>query len=316
MAFDINAFNNISSGGVGVAKLWSYKSSDDAMSTITASDYFIAMRFALDKDDLIFAVGTDETNILSVTSLKNATVVTTSAFYSGAGGIADGAVTTPKLAALAVTEAKIADDAVATDKIANEAITEDKIADDAVSESKIDDGAVALAKMADDSVDENKILSTSFGTYIEGGSGTTISISKGVARTLSVELSAADIFGMFTTPVEIIPAGGANTVHIVKNVLFENDFGTISFSGGGTFGLQYGTGAAFAGENASETKPASRLNNVVNDFFFQLLGDMSSGASSGFVNQPITISNDTGAFTSGNSTTYVHVLYSTVTTAV
>jgi len=59
--------------------------------------------------------------------------------YAGAGGVADGAVTTAKLAADAVDSAKIADGAVDTVHIADLNITTAKLANDAVSYEKVDD---------------------------------------------------------------------------------------------------------------------------------------------------------------------------------
>lgn len=91
--------------------------------------------------------------------------------------IADGSVTTGKLATGAVTGAKIADGAVGTDHIANGAVDTAKIAehtirwenmdqgavdgdilqDDAVTESKIKDGAVTEYKLGDNSVSTRSI---------------------------------------------------------------------------------------------------------------------------------------------------------------
>jgi len=59
--------------------------------------------------------------------------------YNGAGGVADGAVTTAKLADDAVDSDKIADGAVDTVHIADLNITTGKIANDAISYEKVDD---------------------------------------------------------------------------------------------------------------------------------------------------------------------------------
>ena len=64
------------------------------------------------------------------------------------GGIADGAVTTPKLASSAVTAAKLATDAVETAKIKNLAVTTAKIALLAVDTAQLAAEAVTTAKLA------------------------------------------------------------------------------------------------------------------------------------------------------------------------
>lgn len=71
--------------------------------------------------------------------------------------VADGAITTPKLATGAVTTAKIDNNAVTMGKIAGNAITTAKIADENVTTAKLADGAATTAKIADDAVTGAKI---------------------------------------------------------------------------------------------------------------------------------------------------------------
>ncbi len=73
--------------------------------------------------------------------------------YAGAGGVADGAVTTAKLAADAVDSAKIADGAVDTVHIADLNITTAKIAADAVSYAKLGAEFTTAAALSGTSVD-------------------------------------------------------------------------------------------------------------------------------------------------------------------
>lgn len=73
--------------------------------------------------------------------------------YNGAGGVADGAVTTAKLAADAVDSDKIADGAVDTVHIADSNITTAKIAADAVTYAKLGAEFTTAAALSGTSVD-------------------------------------------------------------------------------------------------------------------------------------------------------------------
>ena len=74
-----------------------------------------------------------------------------------AAGVADGSITTLKLAAQAVTNAKIAVAAIQGDVIAAGAIVEAKLGTDAVTSAKIADNAVTSARIAADAVTTAKI---------------------------------------------------------------------------------------------------------------------------------------------------------------
>lgn len=69
----------------------------------------------------------------------------------------NGAVSTDKLADLAVTSAKLATDAVETVKIKDGAVTSEKLASSAVGTTGLVDGSVSTAKLADDAVTTPKI---------------------------------------------------------------------------------------------------------------------------------------------------------------
>src|SRR5210317_529839 len=77
--------------------------------------------------------------------------------YNGAGGVADGAITTAKLAADAVDSDKIADGSIDTVHIADSQITNAKMADDAVDSAKITDGAIDTVHIADDNITFDKL---------------------------------------------------------------------------------------------------------------------------------------------------------------
>ena len=74
-----------------------------------------------------------------------------------AAGVADGSITTLKLAANAVTQAKIAVNAIQGSVIAAGAITEAKLGTDAVTNAKLADNSVNTAQIAADAVETAKI---------------------------------------------------------------------------------------------------------------------------------------------------------------
>lgn len=77
------------------------------------------------------------------------------------GGIADGAVTSEKVAAGAIGTAAIADAAVTYDKIKDKAVGSAKMADNAVSAKKIASGAVQERHIFDGSVTQSKLAAES-----------------------------------------------------------------------------------------------------------------------------------------------------------
>ena len=95
-----------------------------------------------------------------------------------ASSIADGAVTSAKLATNSVTSTKIVDGDVTTSKIAAGAISSEKLGDSAVATAKIANGAVTNSKLADNSVTTAKIAATAVTEVkIEDGAVTTAKIA-------------------------------------------------------------------------------------------------------------------------------------------
>lgn len=88
------------------------------------------------------------------------------------GGIADGAITSPKLASGAtgvsdgaVTNQKLADGAVSTAKLADGSVTTPKVADAAIGTSKLADISVTGAKIADTTITDAKMTSSNNPVY-------------------------------------------------------------------------------------------------------------------------------------------------------
>lgn len=87
--------------------------------------------------------------------------------------IADLAVTAAKLAADAVETVKIKDLAVTTGKIANKAVTGDKMADLTITTQKLAEGAVTTSKLGNGAVTAGKIAANAVSTIYTATIGTT-----------------------------------------------------------------------------------------------------------------------------------------------
>lgn len=143
---------------------------------------------------------------------------------------------------------------------------------------------------------------------------TSAKISIDVIQYVKVALSAANFLGMYATPVVLVAAGGANTLHQVKQTVFEVDYGGAQFANGGAVLIQYDNTANGAGAPASATTAAAVFNAFVADGVVGAQGSLASATAAATVNKGLYISNQTAAFITGSSTVDVHLWYSTVTT--
>ena len=189
MAFNIDYFATVtSSGNTNAVKIFAYTSSTDIISVVTDPAYFNTMINGLSVNDVIFLQASDDYMIAIVTSVTTNVTVTE---YSVAA-LADGSVTTAKIAVGAVTTNaldgdsvntfKLADLAVSTAKIAADAVTAAKLADDAVVTANIVDLNVTTAKIAADAVTSAKLaeIDLTAGTLITSGTGApSASVAKG-----------------------------------------------------------------------------------------------------------------------------------------
>lgn len=98
MAFDIDDFNNWSSGAANGPKYWAYVSTADTLATILADDYFVTVGQSLTANDLIYCVGTDGEGTFKV-SAASATAVT----MGSSSGVATVRVTIPTASVLLLT---------------------------------------------------------------------------------------------------------------------------------------------------------------------------------------------------------------------
>ncbi len=290
MAFTKNTINNVSSGGAGSIKIWSFINTSDTLATIMGADYFLEMRFALNQNDVIFIIGSDGSEIIRVTSLVNATSVTVVTYDAVAAGTI-----------------------VNADVSATAAIVFSKMED--VTSGQLVVGSAGNVPTAVAMSGDIAIIASG-ATTIQAEAVETSMVVPAVSRTATLSLSAALFNAMYTTPVLIVAAGGANTLHIVSNVVYEVNYGAAQFTGGGVVAVQYDSTANGAGTDASADTAAAVFNGYTADSFVYAVGELPTGNSSTSVNKGLYISNETAVFATGDSTVEVHVTYSTVTTTV
>lgn len=125
----------------------------------------------------------------------------------------------------------------------------------------------------------------------------------------TVNVSAAQIIAMFTTPVTIVAAPGAGKAIIVSKILFQMTRTATAFTGGGALEFDYhGSTIAHTGTVASTvvTTAGAAVVNVV-------LGNASATGVVVPANLGIDLTNVTAVFAAGTGTAKVQIWYSIVT---
>lgn len=138
-----------------------------------------------------------------------------------------------------------------------------------------------------------------------------------VLQQATVSLTAAQINGMYATPVQLIAAPGSGNLIVIDSILWDVAFGTTQFAAGGAIAAQYGNTVHGAGPAASGTLAAATLNAVAASSFLANsgFGSVLDVAKSASLNTAVYISNASAAFTTGDSTATLYVRYHVVTPA-
>lgn len=152
------------------------------------------------------------------------------------------------------------------------------------------------------------------GAKIANNTVTSTQLAANTIQYARVALSNANFLGMYATPVSIVAAGGANTAIIVRDMVLETVYGTTQSAAGGAVALQYGNAAHGAGPLVTATIAAATLNGDTASTLNKVAGVEADVLLSAAVNTAVFISNQTGAFTTGDSTYFVHIWYSIVAT--
>lgn len=98
MAFNINAFDNVTSGSSLGPRIWSYGSATDTLAEIAASGYFDAVKFRIEDKDLVYVSGSDGAQFVKLSSQGGEEPVTTEVWIPSSGGGGGGSVVLPTVA--------------------------------------------------------------------------------------------------------------------------------------------------------------------------------------------------------------------------
>jgi hypothetical protein len=137
-----------------------------------------------------------------------------------------------------------------------------------------------------------------------------------VAATATVTLTAAQVNGMYATPVQLLAAPGSGKLILIDNILWDIAFVSAQYAAGGAIQAQYGNTVHGVGSPASASIAAATLNGVAASGFIE------NGSGAATLNAPATvkntavyISNATAPFTTGDSTVTLYVKYRVLTPA-
>lgn len=130
----------------------------------------------------------------------------------------------------------------------------------------------------------------------------------------SVAITAAEFNGMYAAPKALIAAPGANKLIIVDRMELIMTYGAAQFAAGGVVAAQYDSTVNGAGAKATNTEAASDFTGAAADTTFQFNGGVNVLPFATTVNKGLYLSNQTAAFTTGDSDFVAKVHYRIVDT--
>lgn len=141
-----------------------------------------------------------------------------------------------------------------------------------------------------------------------------VSLTPTYLNYVAVPITAAQFNGMYAAPVQLVAAGGANTLIVVKQIQLLMTYGSAAFAAGGVAAAQWDSTANGAGVIATTTLSAATFTPTASTGFNFNSGVVPETFTT-CVNKGIFLSNVTQAFTTGTGSSFVaHVWYSVIPT--
>jgi len=132
-----------------------------------------------------------------------------------------------------------------------------------------------------------------------------------------VAITAAQFNGMAAAPVQLVAAQGANTLIVIEQMQLVMTFVSAQYASGGIVAAQYDSTATGLGVKATNTEQAADFTGAAASTTFLFNGTSGNGSQAAFttsVNKGVFLSNQTGAFTTGDSTFIAKVYYRVIST--
>lgn len=293
MAFDLASFDRcFQVGNTTLPTFWTYRSDTDTVATIETANYFdlvgdlVTSNKYLAIGDYILIKGSASSDVAFVTATTPHVLVSPLALTIAANSIVNSQINSA--AAIAVSKLAAGTSAQVLLNSATPTPTWTTLS-----------GDVTVGATGVTAIGTGKVLSAM--------------IADTILKYTTVAITAAQFNGMYTTPKQLVAAGGANTLLILDKVQLLMTYGAAAFAAGGVAAVQYDSTANGAGVIASTTLAAATFQATASTAWNFNAGVVAETFST-CVNKGLYLSNVTGVFTTGDSTFVAHIWYKVIPT--
>lgn len=284
MAFDINNFDKLSAQGLTeLNSFWGYISLTDNTATISVSGYFDKMVEKLHIGDRLLINATDGANEFAIVSLNPVVI------QKNPNAVPDGTIVNSMISASAAISFSKLEPLLTGNIIVGSALN--------VPTQVTPSGDVNLNYLGVFSIPANSIGASK--------------LALNALQYGSITISSSQFQNMYTTPVQVLASPGVGFVNVFQQFLLLMNYGTTTYTGGGNINLQYGNASFGAGPGVAtpivptSSNVLSTQSTIVNSSGATATATILASAA----NTAVYISNQTGAFTTGNSTFKLYFWY-------